>query len=87
MSSRKRENIKVALSLMSVEICLGSDTTSSARDSSGVSFRLAAMSVPVSFKLDFKLDFEEVAEPLRLPPEAVIALVGRFSVEFGGRLV
>jgi hypothetical protein len=45
------------------------------------------MSVPVSFKLDFKLDFEEVAEPLRLLPEAVIALVGRFSVEFGGRLV
>ena len=73
------------ISLMSVDICLGNEVTTSTRDSSGVPFRLAAMSVPVSFELDFELDVRGVAEPLRSPPAT--ALVGLFSVELGGKLV
>ena len=59
------------LSLMSVDICLGNDMTTSAIDSSGVPFRLVAMSVPVSFELDCK----EVAEPLQSPPAVATAVV------------
>ena len=54
------------LSLMKIEICLGSNSMAEARGLSGVSLRLAAILVPRRVELDFWLLWE-------LPPDAAAA--------------